>query len=567
MKTSSKLRAALVGALTLGLMAGGAATAFAAPGDVLNPQANGSKGSFFLWDANTGDYVDGNTARVYTRDEALIASANSTDVLSEINPAATRPVTGATSFTQVLRFISAKTTADLNGGTNTWKSWSVDSAAGPNGGTLTPDFTLDAFGAGVNDIVAAGGSYYYGVAYTINNGVTPVGAVYREINITAGSGNYTVSPVEVEAPAVVAVNTTTALAASPTSLDAGNTTTLTATVAAADASTVVGNVEFFKGADSLGSVAVSGGIAAKTVVVGTAGAHTYSAKFVANANFNASTSADVTVTAVVPAVVMPPMAPSDNALNASTAHGATASYNATTHAATLTVDAANNGSTFHTFVYSTATYLGDFAVAGGTITADVSMLDAGDHKMAITNTIGDVVAWATFTKTDAAIDPSFTKQINADVANAQTPADGEFSLTNLSGSVVNLTNPALVNGQSVVSGELGNFKVTDLRQVSKPGWDLSTTVADFTKGGDTIAKSALGIAPKVVSQAGSGATAPTMGAAQVSGAAVYPWDFAELAGSAFSGVSTYNADLVFTAPAGKPAGTYSSTLTLTLISK
>ncbi len=88
----------------------------------------------------------------------------------------------------------------------------------------------------------------------------------------------------------------------------------------------------------------------------------------------------------------------------------------------------------------------------------------------------------------------------------------------------------------------------------------------FAKGTDTIAASALGIDPKIVSQAGTGATAPTLGAATTSGSASYPWNFATLAASKFSGVSTYNADLVFTAPAGKPAGTYTSTLTLTLIS-
>ena len=61
--------------------------------------------------------------------------------------------------------------------------------------------TLDAFD-GVDTLIGTGGSFWYGVAYTINNGVTTVGAVYREINITAGSGNYTVGAVEVEAAAV-----------------------------------------------------------------------------------------------------------------------------------------------------------------------------------------------------------------------------------------------------------------------------------------------------------------------------------------------------------------------------
>lgn len=461
-----------------------------------------------------------------------------------------------------------------------WKAYGTTFPMVANQGVMMPNVTPTAQINGLPgqaSLKASGGTFSLGVAYVKNNGLTVVSTYFTTINVDAGGTWKFATPA---APMVnTDVATTTTVSATPTTVEAGSTTTLSASVVAANAATVSGNVQFFEGTSTtpLGTVALSGGTASKIVNVGTVGAHNYHAVYVASTvstgtsttdTYLASTSADVTVTGTQPEVAMPPMAPSDNALNANTAHGATASYNAVTHSATLTVDAANNGTTFHTFVYSTATYLGDFAVAGGTITADVSMLDAGDHKMAITNTTtGDVVAWATFTKTDAAIDPSFTKQINADVANGTTLADGEFSLTNLSGSVVNLTNPTLVNGQSVVSGELGNFKVTDLRQVSKPGWNLSTTVADFTKGTDTIGKSALGIAPKVVSQAGTGATAPTMGAAQVSGTAAYPWDFAELAASAFSGVSTYNADLVFTAPAGKPAGTYSSTLTLTLISK
>jgi hypothetical protein len=563
-----KLRAALVGALTIGLVAGGAASAFAAPGEALNPQSNGSKGSFFLWDANTAEFTDGDTSRVYTRDQALIASASAADVQAEINPAATRPVTGATAFTGVYRFISAKTAADVAGGTNTWKAYSIDSAAGPNGGTLLPDFTLDAF-SGIDTLVTSGGSFWYGVAYTTNNGVTVSGAVYREINITAGTGNYTVGAVEVEAAAATDVPTTTTVSATPTSVEAGQTTTLTANVAATG-KTVTGNVEFYEGTTKIGTVALSAGSASKVVTVGTTGAHAYSAKFVENTvgsdKFLASASTEVTVTGTAPSVPVPPNAAGEEALNVNSKHGATATYDEATHKATLNVDAVNEGKTVNVIAYSTPTFLGQLVVTGGKVTVDVSTLAAGTHKLSIADpNTGDVLAWADFIKSDAAISPSFSKTIDADVA-ALAPADGEFSLINTSGASVHLTNPVIVGGQSVVSGELGTFKVTDLRQVSKPGWKLSTNVADFTKGSDTIAKSALGIAPKVVSQAGTGATAPTMGAALTSGSASYPWDFATLAGGAFSGVSTYNADLVFTAPAGKPAGTYSSTITLTLVS-
>jgi hypothetical protein len=408
-----------------------------------------------------------------------------------------------------------------------------------------------------------------GIAYMTNNDLTVVKAYYTTINVDAGTGTWKFATY---VPPVVATDvvTTTTIAANPTTVDVGQSTVLTATVAATG-KTVTGNVEFFTGTTSIGTVGLSAGSASKTVTVAAAGANAYSAKFVQNTvgtdKFLASASSDVTVTGVVPAVALPPNGPTESALNASTANGATAAYDAATRTASLNgIPAANNGKSVNVFAFSTPNYLGTKTVTGGSVTVDVSTLAAGVHKLVITDpTTGDVIAWASFTKSDAATQPTIAKTINADVA-APVPADGEFSLTNLSGAVVNLTNPALVNGASVVSGQLGNFKVTDLRQVSKPGWTLKTDVAQFVKGTDTIENSALGIAPKIVSQAGSGATAPTLGAATVTGSATYPWSFATLASTKFSGVSTYDADLVFTAPAGKPAGTYTSTLTLTLVS-
>ncbi len=581
---TKKLRVAAAGALALALAVGMAPTAHAAPGDVLNPQANGSKGSFFLYDENFVR-ADVDPATVFTRSTYLSGSASPTDFLAELNPAATRSVTGATAFTGAYKFLSDKTPAARDGGTNTWKAFASEGTgvAGPNGGTLMPELTLNALTNGIDTVVAAGGSYWYGIAYTTNNGVTTVGAVYREINITAGSGNYTVGPVEVVPPQVVNTDiaTTTTLAASPTSVEAGSTTVLTATVSASKA-LPASNVEFYNGATKIATGAVANGIASYTATVGTVGANTFSAKYVENVvststtttdTFKASASADVTVTGTTPAVTMPPKGPSDNALNSATANGATAIYDAGTHKVTLSnIPAAAEGTVVNAFAYSSPTYVGSPTVTSGAISVSVSTLALGNHSLAITNTAtGDVIAWAAFNKTDAAISPTFSKQINADVINGQTLADGEFSLTNDSAAVVNLTNPTLVNGESVVSGQLGKFHVTDLRQVTKPGWNLTTTVNDFTHTvgttTDTIAKKALGITPTLISNAGTGASAPNLGTALVSGNASYPWDFAVLAAGGFSGVNTYNAGLIFTAPAGSPAGTYTSTLTLTLISK
>jgi len=483
------------------------------------------------------------------------------------------PVSGATSWIGFLSLPGQERTP------MSWKQWG--DFVGIGTGVLIPTVYPGYLGNGAPAATkAAGGTYSMGIAYTDGTAQASahvIKAYYTTINVDPGTGTWTFSAL----PSVCTVTTvdhttTTALAANPTTGDVGTTTTLTATVSSDI--TVPGNVEFYAGSTKVSTVALASGSATKSVTIASQGDNTYSAKFVENTvvgqcvnnaqtndHFVGSTSSNLVVTGTIPAVQLPPNGPSENALNSATAHGATASYSSPK--ATLTVDGANNGTTVNVFAYSAPLYLGQLTVTNGSIMVDVSQLPAGDHKIAIVDpTTGDVLAWASFTKTDAAAQPSFQKQINADVANGTTPADGEFSLTNLSGTTVNLTNPALVNGASVVSGQLGSFKVTDLRQVSKPGWTLKTDVAQFVKGSDTIANSALGIAPQIVAQAGTGATAPTLGTAQVSGSASYPWNFATLAAGNFSGVSTYDAALVFTAPAGSPAGTYTSTLTLTLVS-
>jgi hypothetical protein len=558
-------RVAAVGALAVAMACGSAMVAQAATEPT--PPTD-SQGTFYLFDPDAGAPVAAGTQLAFGHDVIAIAQPTFTD--PELTNRILGP-TGSDSATAARVFISARGHERDGGFPLAYSPVALAFGAEAMPGKtsilepdMTPDFLVNGDKASIK---SNGGNYSLGIQWTSNNGLTVLAATYAYITVDAG-GAYKFSTY---VPPVVAteVVTTTTLAALPTTVEAGQSTVLTATVTASKA--VTGNVQFFEGNTSLGTSAISAGTASKTVTVGSAGAHAYHATFVENTvgtdKFLTSSSADVTVTASVPAVALPPNAPTENSLNVSTANGATAGYDAVTHTASLNnVPAINNGKSVNVFGYSTPTFFGAQTVTGGTVTVNVSTLAIGDHKLAIADpTTGDVIAWASFTKSDAATSPEIVKTINADVAG-QTLADGEFSLTNLSGATVNLTNPALVNGASVVSGTLGSFKVTDLRQVSKPGWRLSTYVTDFAKGTDTIAASALGIDPKIVSQAGTGATAPTLGAAMTSGSASYPWNFATLAGTSFSGVSTYNADLVFTAPQGKPAGTYTSTLTLTLIS-
>ena len=341
-------------------------------------------------------------------------------------------------------------------------------------------------------------------------------------------------------PSRTDVATTTTLAALPTTVDVGQSTVLTATVSAR-ARPSPATCSSSRAPPSLGTSALAAGTATKSVIVGTAGAHTYSAKFVENTvaapptTFLASTSADVTVTATVPAVALPPNGPSENALNASTANGATASYDAATH--TGLADRFNaeqqrqDGQRVRLLHADLPRSGGPSPVAS--ITVDVSTLparraQAGNRRP---RTTGDVHRLGDASPSPMPHQPDRLQDDQRRRGTAMTPADGEFSLTNLSGATVDLTNPALVNGASVVSGELGNFKVTDLRQVSKPGWDLKTEVAAVRQGHRH--DRGLRAGHRTDRRSARPARAPRLpplGAAQVSGSRAYPWNFATLAG-------------------------------------
>ena len=554
------VRVAAVGAITALVATLAPAAAFAAT----TPSYDSTTDApiYLISGADASPLTPGTQYDFNFADTALVSSVPVPDV-ENIDATRTPPASGG-ALTWIA-FIAAQGQERTK---SNWKAWG-DSSAIPAQGVLLGQVTPGYLGNGPNaaSVKANGGTYSLGIAYLKNNDLTVVSAYYTTINVDAGTGTWTFVNMP---PAPTDVATTTTLAANVTSVDLGGSVNLTATVAASG-KTPSGNVEFYKGATKLATRALSSGSASYAVTPDTTGTQTYSAKFVENTvgshKFLASTSSDLSVEVTTPPPPVVPNAPTEGALNSGTANGATASYDATTHKVTLNVDAANNAKSVNVFAYSTATFLGTQTVTDGKVVADVSGLAAGAHKVAIVDpTTFEVIAWADFDKTDAAISPSITKTINAEAA-AVAPSDGEFSLTNLSGDTVNLTNPAIVNGKSVVSGTLGSFKVTDLRQVSKPGWNLQTSVTDFTKGTDTIAASALGIKPKAVSQVGTDATAPTLGDEQVSGSASYPWYFATLGSGKYSGTSTYDADLTFTAPAGKPAGTYTSTLTLTLISQ
>jgi len=162
-------------------------------------------------------------------------------------------------------------------------------------------------------------------------------------------------------------------------------------------------------------------------------------------------------------------------------------------------------------------------------------------------------------------DPTLTGSI-AMSATTTAAVNGALSLSVPASAAATFGTPRLVNNKSTTDGTLPNVTVTDDRVVTRQGWTLSANVADFVNGSVTIGKANLGIAPSVVagSTTASGVTA---GTATVAGSATYPFTFAEAAANQTVGNSVLGGNLTFVAPQDKAAGTYTSTLTLTLASR
>jgi hypothetical protein len=202
---------------------------------------------------------------------------------------------------------------------------------------------------------------------------------------------------------------------------------------------------------------------------------------------------------------------------------------------------------------------------------NLTVADAGVFYTYITVASGGAGDWTFETYVPPAAAGSVTGS-PADVnltATTLAAADGVLSLSVPAGASAAIGNPALVNGLSTSTGVLPNFTVTDARVITHAGWTLTSSVTEFTNTSDSAVKipnTQLGIEPVIVSTT-SGSGVVTVAAPTVAGSAVYSAPFAQATNGAAVGTTTFNANLKFVAPVGKPAGTYTSKLTLTLASK
>ena len=170
---------------------------------------------------------------------------------------------------------------------------------------------------------------------------------------------------------------------------------------------------------------------------------------------------------------------------------------------------------------------------------------------------------------------SGTVTLNASVTDA---TNGQLSLSIPNNASATLGNAHLVSNYSTSTGSLGDITVNDGRVVTRDGWDLKASATDFVNGSNSaivIDKSQLGIAPSITSRPAAGNA--VAGSAATAGSTSYPFTLATSAafGNATVGntvadnvgATVVNATLTLVAPQWKPAGTYTSTLTVTVYSK
>lgn len=213
---------------------------------------------------------------------------------------------------------------------------------------------------------------------------------------------------------------------------------------------------------------------------------------------------------------------------------------------------------------------GDYSLGiACTSNSGVTVNEAFYRYITVTAGTGAFLAAATADVSSPTPTPTANPTLTGTIAlSAQTTAaqDGTLSLSVPANAAATFGSPSLVNNKSTTTGTLPNVTVTDERIVSRQGWSISANVADFVNASNnaiTIGKTNLGIAPSVVTNPGG----VTAGTATTAGSATYPFTFAEASVSNGVGTSIIGGNLTFVAPQDKAAGTYTSTLTLTLVSK
>lgn len=233
-------------------------------------------------------------------------------------------------------------------------------------------------------------------------------------------------------------------------------------------------------------------------------------------------------------------------------------------------DTAGNDAAGNVEFFNGATSLGKVAVSGGMAAMTVSNLPVGTDSLTAAFEPADSTKFAASTSSavpvtiNAGTSPDNSETINVNIPQPET---GSLTLS-VDNTPVNLSAPKNIGTALESTGALSPITVTDSRTPNLPGWDLSGQVGDFSNGTNTFSGSDLGWTPSITSQ--DTAADVTPGASVNAGAnpgLTSASPLASAAASHGSGSTTVGAGLDLQVPVNTPAGNYSATLTVTLLSK
>lgn len=361
-RTARRIAAGATALALAGLgLAGLGATAASAADTISSSSTYG--GTFYLANADTAaDYVEGTDAIPYLQGIAALPAAG-----DWTNPVAADPT--ALGATGVTMFIAPQGQEADRTKWNAYADSQVASAGqylqnpSPSGLVVAGPGTP----SGIAAVAAAGGDYSLGWAYTKDSSLHVVdgGLFYVHIHVTAGTTSTATYTYERVLQQASTTPTTTSITANPTSVGAGDTFSLTASVSPAAAT---GSVEFFNGSTSLGTASVAGGTATlATASIATAGAASITAHYSGDTTYGASVSAPVTVTV------------NSQPVNTTTTVSATSADNKANHPVTLSATVAPTGAV------GTVAFTG--SVDGGSVTtlaSNVAVNSSGVASISVT---------------------------------------------------------------------------------------------------------------------------------------------------------------------------------------
>lgn len=516
--------------------------------------------------AGTATLMGGGTANAATQVGGLAVNPGTDTTTSNALTFTTEAACPAPATNAIVRLVGSGITqskSNLMGNT----SLSLATPSG-NGFTLPAQNTFNQVFTN-NGVVSPNGTYQIVLLCVDGPGATDFGDYVGNVTFTHGSSDPVFEASYTSSVPAHVTTTSVTVPSSPTTF--GGSATFNATVSGA---TGGGTVQFKDGGVNLGTPqALTAGASSFTTSALSAGSHSITASFI---------PADSTVDAASTSAAQPFTVNAASTSVAITGAGTSQQFDAATFTANTPAGVAGSVQ----FKIDGSNVGSATPVSGGTASYSTTTLAPGAHTVD-----------ATFTPTSSNYLPSNAPQVTHTVTafagkttseqiNAQVAA-GALTISVEGDAIVNLhapgdpTNPnAVMNAGGDLlqaEGDLDTVVITDTR-AGDPGWNATGSVSDFVNGSNSVSGFNLGWTPAIVSsavnQVGITAGANVDPAAQPAAGTTpsdptlglgVPRQFAHTFDNSGNGTAKIGAHLKLNIPTDVPAGTYSATITFTVL--